>query len=139
MYKSSEVLENIFLCISAFNWPQSVMKVFLNNSLETWNLQSYNPYAINLKGHLLQMLRVSLSKFIIHRCRTIIPYQYLQHFEYSSLGCSKNLAIKRDECPWFWSALTSGFSTLDSLLYVRNFRYLQARVWCFLYSRRTFI
>ena len=27
-------------------------KVFLSNSLENWNLQSHNPYVINLKGHL---------------------------------------------------------------------------------------
>ena len=50
-FKSSEVL-NMLLCISSLDWPQSVIKVFLNISLKNWNLQPYNFYVINLKVHL---------------------------------------------------------------------------------------
>lgn len=51
MHKSSEVLENTFLYISVLNWPQLALKVFLNNSLDNWNLQLYYPYVIDLKEY----------------------------------------------------------------------------------------
>ena len=38
--KRSELLENAFLSILAFDWPRSAVEVFLNNSLENLNLPS---------------------------------------------------------------------------------------------------
>ena len=57
------VLGNTFLCILAFNLPQSTMKVFLNNYLDNWNLQSLNPYVISLQENsCLIMLKGMLVK-----------------------------------------------------------------------------
>lgn len=53
MFKSGKVLENILLCISALNRPQSVMKIFSMTFLKIWNSLSYIPHVINLKEHLL--------------------------------------------------------------------------------------
>ena len=51
--------------ILTFHWSQSVMKVFVNNSLDNWNLLSYNPYVINLKEH--SCLKVQSCKLKKHR------------------------------------------------------------------------
>ena len=50
--KCSEVLENIFFCFSAFDWSQSTVEVFSNNSLEKLNLQSRPSVMLrNVKGY----------------------------------------------------------------------------------------
>ena len=81
-------LENTFFCISTLNWPQSAMKGSLNNSLENWNFQSWNPNVINFKELLWNNVKGIPVK---------LSYPYMQndkftvYFEYFTLCCSENL------------------------------------------------
>ena len=72
----------IFLCISPLKWPQSVMKVFLNNFLEN-DTCSLNPYITHLKEHWVSNAEGYAGqnpKFNICRCRKKILYKGLQYF-----------------------------------------------------------